>query len=663
MEESSKVRAICWRPDKKILAIAYSSGSVLIMDVENMEGSHSYALHSDVSCMSWTRNTHEFNIKDFSDNSEVEDFDTFLPPLPSLNTLSSLTFNKLDYGFSSNNSKLNLNFLITALKNGFVHISVYGMLSCGKIDLKEYIEYEDGTVFEIVDVKLSFDFKHIYAFVKVNNCLQFLAFENNILAKYLEPLANIAVQHLRVINTMTYISDAIQSITEAWEIVLLEMDNKLTKYASSQPEGSISSDFLELLMFGYPSEALEQFLTRDLTEKGLKKLGNSIEMSYSTIQKLVVRPLHSAIINIFYHLNSIKGMSKNTYYYKPLLGVITNESRSCAGAFLIKAFELQQTIDQSTRDYKIFFRWLYVAIIRLMDETVPDDISTVTQQEINYLAEFLNDFDHGADDNQSNKRRFNLERVGQYLVDKPLQIPQQINPKQHWDTLLEENECLKSSELVYPHNKNSSLIQEHNLLKKSIDNIFRRPGEVITKGFEIKRNGKCAEYELNEISKSKIYSTHINKEDVSLFAVMESSATLIFIECHKDWTMKSLKLQFQQKPYFENKFSGFGTLSFRHIQFYNENILSILIDDTKENGRKTSCFVQFPIQILREKVVEMSSCENVDFTKITRILNFYDVLDAGFIRNIDGFDGDCISVSGNRRVSFFFKFFFVYLVT
>lgn len=80
--------------------------------------------------------------------------------------------------------------------------------------------------------------------------------------------------------------------------------------------GTLSADFLELLMFGYPpTTALYQFLTKDLTEKGLKKLANSIELSYSTIQKLVVKPLSTAGINILYHLNILKGMSKNKYFY------------------------------------------------------------------------------------------------------------------------------------------------------------------------------------------------------------------------------------------------------------------------------------------------------------------------------------------------------------
>lgn len=94
------------------------------------------------------------------------------------------------------------------------------------------------------------------------------------------------------------------------------MDIKLAKYASSQEPGAVSADFLELLMFGEPSESLEAFLTGELTEKGLKKLGNSFDISYSTIQKLVVEPLHSGILNVCYHLNAVKGMSRNVYFYK-----------------------------------------------------------------------------------------------------------------------------------------------------------------------------------------------------------------------------------------------------------------------------------------------------------------------------------------------------------
>lgn len=75
--------------------------------------------------------------------------------------------------------------------------------------------------------------------------------------------------------------------TEAWETILLEMDEKLTRYAETNPPGSMAADFLELLMIGMPTKNMENFLLRELTEKGLKKFGHSIEMCYGNIQVII----------------------------------------------------------------------------------------------------------------------------------------------------------------------------------------------------------------------------------------------------------------------------------------------------------------------------------------------------------------------------------------
>lgn len=83
---------------------------------------------------------------------------------------------------------------------------------------------------------------------------------------------------------MDYLSRILMAISEAWETILLEMDEKLAKYAADKPAGSVAADFLELLMIGVPSQDLVNFLLRDLTEKGLKKLGHSIDMCYNNIQ-------------------------------------------------------------------------------------------------------------------------------------------------------------------------------------------------------------------------------------------------------------------------------------------------------------------------------------------------------------------------------------------
>lgn len=151
--------------------------------------------------------------------------------------------------------------MIVGLKSGAVCLFIFGILSCGKIDICKHLNVKPED-FEIIDARMSVDFHTTFVIVKLRNKLKTLVFENELFQEYTMPLLNLARKYGHILGTMDYLEDIIQCITEAWETALLEMENKLTKYASSQPEGVVSADFLDLLMFGFPSESLEQFLTR-----------------------------------------------------------------------------------------------------------------------------------------------------------------------------------------------------------------------------------------------------------------------------------------------------------------------------------------------------------------------------------------------------------------
>ena len=179
---------------------------------------------------------------------------------------------------------------------------------------------------------------------------------------------------------MNYISDTLKQISEAWEEILLEMDVKLASYASklnndSHSGGSCSmaADFLELLTFGISSPELEHFLLQELTEKGLKKLGHSIDVSYSNVQRLVLKYLHTVSQSLNFHLAELMGQVKASDKYSLILGVTEENiinAQQKAATFWNKGIELQQVIDDSMKSFKAFFRWLYVEILRLSDEDV-----------------------------------------------------------------------------------------------------------------------------------------------------------------------------------------------------------------------------------------------------------------------------------------------------
>ena len=113
-------------------------------------------------------------------------------------------------------------------------------------------------------------------------------------------------------------SDTIKQLTEAWETIVVEMDSKLEVYAANldpgEPTGMVA-DFLELLLFGTVSSALQFFLLQDLTEKGLKKLESSADNSYLNVQRLVLKYLHVVSQSLNFYLAEMNGMSQVSFVY------------------------------------------------------------------------------------------------------------------------------------------------------------------------------------------------------------------------------------------------------------------------------------------------------------------------------------------------------------
>lgn len=149
----------------------------------------------------------------------------------------SSTTRKHDYNKLKFYTKDKLNLLITGLSTACIHFSIFGMLSCGNIDL--FKVFPNASNINIKSIMMSSDLKQTFVAVFVDSTIHILTYDNDMFCKYAISLHNVAIQHGLVHNTVSYINDTIQSITEAWESVLLEMDNKLIKFADSQPPGNI----------------------------------------------------------------------------------------------------------------------------------------------------------------------------------------------------------------------------------------------------------------------------------------------------------------------------------------------------------------------------------------------------------------------------------------
>ncbi|TNN38267.1 Anaphase-promoting complex subunit 4 [Liparis tanakae] len=274
--------------------------------------------------------------------------------------------------------------------------------------------------------------------------------DTRLLSDCLPEVTRMARKFTHISTLLQYLHLSLTCMCEAWEDILMQMDLRLTKFV-----------------------------------QGLKKLGHSIESSYSSIQKLVISHLQSGSEALLYHLSEVKGMSLWKQKFEPLgLDAVAIEGAITAvGSFSLKANELLQVIDKSTKNFKAFFRWLYVAMLRMCEEHVPPELNKMTQKDIAFVADFLSE--HFSENEELFDRKgkyFNVERVGQYLKDEDEDLVSPPNTKgNQWLKFLQESAHLKESPLLFPSFPQKSLHFVKRMMEGVIEECLQKPAEVIGK--------------------------------------------------------------------------------------------------------------------------------------------------------------------------------------
>lgn len=130
---------------------------------------------------------------------------------------------------------------------------------------------------------------------------------------------------------------------------------------------------------------------------------------------------------------------------------------------------------------------------------MPSDISKISQQDLTYIAEFLSGFDKMEVD-ASKRKRVNLEKLGQYLRKDPLQTC--FSPEgSEWASMLLENRCLQNHPLIVRQDFEGSLMQAHEILVESVNQVFVCAYQDLTRRFEqnvvelkIATNSMCSQF-------------------------------------------------------------------------------------------------------------------------------------------------------------------------
>lgn len=98
------------------------------------------------------------------------------------------------------------------------------------------------------------------------------------------------------------------------------------------------------------------------------------------------------------------------------------------------------------------------------------EMSRVNQQDLTFIAEFLNGFDKTVP-RADGKIAVNLEKLGQYLRHENLQT-RLTSEGSEWATMLDTNDCLRNYAHIVKQDFNLSLLQSHTKLVAAVENVF-----------------------------------------------------------------------------------------------------------------------------------------------------------------------------------------------
>uniref|UniRef100_A0A7N9AM44 Anaphase-promoting complex subunit 4 n=1 Tax=Mastacembelus armatus TaxID=205130 RepID=A0A7N9AM44_9TELE len=600
-----EITALAWRPDGKILAFSLGdTKQVVLCGVEKAEILHVFPVQNPVTCMHWMEVMEENSVLSSFYNSEDESRQ-FLPKLPTLpksySTTSKIFSEEKSDEIMNLLGEVRLNVLVLGGDSGFVELYAYGMYKIATLT---------GLSGTCRSLSLSSDLKSLSIITEVS--FHFLVLtdvfvtqlDTGLLSDCLPEVTRMARKFTHISTLLQYLHLSLTCMCEAWEDILMQMDLRLTKFVQE----------------------------KNTSTQGLKKLGQSMESSYSSIQKLVISHLQSGCEALLFHLSEVKGMSLWKQKFEPLgLDSTAIEGAITAvGSFSLKANELLQVIDKSMKNFKAFFRWLYVAMLRMCEEHVPPELNKMTQKDIAFVADFLSE--HFSENEKLFDRKgkyFNVERVGQYLKDEDDDLVSPPNTKgNQWVKFLQESSHLKESPLLFPSYPQKSLHFVKRMMENVIEQCLQKPA------VSVQKPGAC----IHDIScLSKRWNDKKGKMHYVVFCMPEISPCKLYLlrkgtDPNRYISVVTCKLDSFTRIFVFRSHYVYSCLDAR---FYDDEMLTVLLEGSGYNSWRV--LAQIPL-------ASTLSCET-EFN-----CGFFSLLGNQW-RELENMKAQFVAVNGIRKVA------------
>lgn len=521
------------------------------------------------------------------------------------------------------------------MDSGEVQILALGIFLFGSIKLAEVF----GKECTVLNMHMPIDFNYLYVAIQYYyGKVEIVTIKLQECDTNWSDVYDLAFKHDQLLSSLDYLDQTMKNILETWENVsLMEMELKLSSYSPEDPE-MVSTDLLELLIYGILSERMEIFLKKDLTDKGIKKIGLSIESSHTNVQKLVVKQLSEVTNQILFQLVEISGMSLKKYECLGLTERSVEKALRSVNKFLMKCNEVQIVIEESLTRYKLFFKWLCGYMIKLNDESIVGDPALIdtSQQELNLLADYIYNLGENARENN-----YKLDRVGQYFLDADLEFPYET--RSQWWSLLQDNPCLEENCLIVQSQKNLSLMQQFNILKNDLMDIFAQKKTFFDRTFRLYDNVLLDNHSVTNMIHKVTMVDMANTQKLLVCCVDQNAYDFGFYELMAYDDTKEVTHRSANVFYMFEKTKQ----TIYDIQFFSQDYLSVL---TTENG--TSMFMQLPTNGVR------SHCSN-DMLGVCRLGGWRDDVEyphpemaADYAcRIVENMLATSFAVSGTRKVA------------
>uniref|UniRef100_A0A8D3DZR4 Anaphase-promoting complex subunit 4 n=1 Tax=Scophthalmus maximus TaxID=52904 RepID=A0A8D3DZR4_SCOMX len=600
-----EITALAWRPDGKILAFSLGdTKQVVLCGVEKAEILHMFPMQNPVTCMHWMEVTEENSALSSFYNSEDES-KLFLPKLPALpksySTTSKIFSEEKSDAIMNLLGEVRLNVLVLGGDGGFVELYAYGMYKIATLT---------GVSGTCRSLSLSSDLKSLSVITEVRSAnnnpeICYIQLDTGLLSDCLPEVTRMARKFTHISTLLQYLHLSLTCMCEAWEDILMQMDLRLTKFVQE----------------------------KNTSTQGLKKLGQSIESSYSSIQKLVISHLQSGSEALLYHLSEVKGMSLWKQKFEPLgLDSAAIEGAITAvGSFSLKANELLQVIDKSMKNFKAFFRWLYVERFFFKTFLTFWFFHQMTQKDIAFVADFLSE--HFSENEELFDRKgkyFNVERVGQYLKDEDEDLVSPPNNKgNQWLKFLQESTHLKESPLLFPSYPQKSLHFVKRMMENVIEQCLQKPAvsfqrfisdSLLKLWNDKKTKMHYVVFSMPDISPCKLYLLRKGTDPNRYFSV-----TICMRESH----------------------CGYSCLDAR---FYDDEMLTVVLQGAEEdNSRRV--LAQLPLASTLSCETEFKWEPNLRLDQQTSAIPCQGLVLGNQWREMESMNAQFVAVNGIRKVA------------